>query len=284
MSQVPARALDHPQIAVHDVAKAMDTYGRLGFTLAPRMFHSFGTSNCLITFDEDYLELLGDFDNLAPEWRGRFALLAAGEGLAHLGLFSDDAEADHAGFVAAGAKPRPLQTFTRPVPLPDGAEDLVRCSVTGVARDAYPGMVLFACHQHRPDLIWRPEWQNHPNTAFGVAGVTYASTDPSRHRDYLELMIGPGATRLEGETLRVDTGREGFIEVIPPAAMQGRFGAAAHVPAEDDVGVAVRLRVRDLTALIAILKQGEAPFFTPNPGLVTIPAGAAHGVILEFVA
>lgn len=278
------RALDHPQIAVHDVAKAMETYGRLGFALAPRMFHSFGTSNCLITFDEDYLELLGDFDNLGPEWRGRFAPLAAGEGLAHLGLFSDDAEADHAGFVAAGAQPRPLQTFTRPVPLPDGAEDLVRCSVTGVARDAYPGMVLFACHQHRPDLIWRPEWQSHPNTAYGVAGVTYASTDPARHRDYLELMIGAGATRFRDEALLVDTSRGGFIEVIRSAALKDRFGAAMHDPAEDDVGVAVRLRVRDLAALIAILEQGNTPFFTPNAGLVTVPARAAHGVILEFVA
>lgn len=282
----PGRAIDHPQIAVSDVTGAMADYARLGFTLSPRMRHSFGTSNCLIVFGQDYMELIGDFANVSdPSWRARMAPLEAHPGLAHLGLYSADAEADLADYVARGGVPNAVDTFTRPVPLADGGEDLVRCSVCGVVRPDEPGIILFACQQHRPDLIWLPELQGHANTAQGVASVTYVADEPARHRAYFELMVGRGCTRLEGDDLVVATGRAGAIEVLTPDTLEVRFqGEVRRDPDAGDHGVSVRLRVADLARTRAVLEAGRVPHRGVGEDLIRVPAASARGIVLEFAS
>ena len=52
--------LDHTVINVKvdmDAAKAL--FGKLGFTLTPRGYHSHGSMNHLMMFGTDYLELIG---------------------------------------------------------------------------------------------------------------------------------------------------------------------------------------------------------------------------------
>jgi hypothetical protein len=279
-----ARAIDHPQIAVEDVAAAMADYRRLGFTLSPQMRHSFGTSNCLIVFRQDYMELIGDFGQVTdPAWRARLDPLARRPGMAHLGLYSTDADADRRDYLARGGQPNAVDTFTRPVPLPGGGEDLVRCSVCGVVRPGYSGIILFACHQHRPDLVWFPELQAHANTAQAVTAITYGAVRPAAHQDYFELMVGPGSTALEGEDLIVATGRGGRIEVLTPAGLAARFGDDAAGMAIDDHGVAVRIRVASLAAAEAVLVANGVPH-TRAAGALRVPPSAARGVVLEFVS
>ena len=41
------------------------------------------------------------------------------------------------------------------------------------------GRVYFCEHQ-TPDLVWRPEWQRHPNGACAIARVVVATADPQR--------------------------------------------------------------------------------------------------------
>lgn len=56
---VETRSIDHLIIMSRDLDHAEETYRRLGFCIAPRMFHPFGTANNLIMFQANFLELLG---------------------------------------------------------------------------------------------------------------------------------------------------------------------------------------------------------------------------------
>src|SRR5208282_11857 len=57
------RGIDHPVIAIRDMAQGRRTYERLGFTVPPRGSHlEWGTGNWCIMFARDYLELRGVVD------------------------------------------------------------------------------------------------------------------------------------------------------------------------------------------------------------------------------
>jgi len=282
---MPARALDHPQIAVSDLDLAAEAYRRMGFTLAPRMTHSFGTSNHLIMVGQEYLELIGGFSRIQDvELRNMMSPAGGHEGLLSLALFSEDIPADMADYAARGAVTPTARTFSRPVPLPGGGEATLSFTGCGIVNTAAPRMQIFACHQHNPDLVWKPEWMTHANGAHCVAAVVYVADDPSRHAAYLELMVGQGSVREVGGMLQVDTGRAGRIEVITPAMLDRRFPAGAAQRHEDigDHGVGVRVRVVDLTRSAAVLRAAGVPFFEA-PGALTVPAANACGVVLEFV-
>src|SRR5580704_18718138 len=64
-------------------------------------------------------------------------------------------------------------------------------TLDGVARDARfrttrldPAQVamgrVYFCEHQTPDLVWRPEWQTHPNGACAIARVVVATADPQR--------------------------------------------------------------------------------------------------------
>ena len=50
--------IDHPLVAVNDLNKAIETYRRLGFLIAPPGQHPWGTSTALALFHHQILELV----------------------------------------------------------------------------------------------------------------------------------------------------------------------------------------------------------------------------------
>jgi catechol 2,3-dioxygenase-like lactoylglutathione lyase family enzyme len=104
--------IDHLMICVPDLARATDTYRRLGFNVQPGGVHpGKGTHNAIMLNDEDYLELLAIHDaaedRAAEEKAGRFrrdraAFIAAGGGIRYVVLQSDDLAADAAAMRARG--------------------------------------------------------------------------------------------------------------------------------------------------------------------------------------
>ena len=280
------RSVDHQQIRVHDVAGAIADFERLGFTLTSRMYHSFGTSNALIMFAADYLELIGDFDKVTdPVWLRAFEASSRHEGLAALAVASRDIEADWLEFKEAGLHPSKPQTFTRPVPLADGRVDLVTCSICAVPRPQTPGMALFACHQHRPDLLWCPEWQGHSNTALGIASVVFVSDHPHEHSRYFNALFGTGRVARLDRTLRIETG-SCEISVLPRDQVRERFAGLDLDPAvmSSDIGVALTVRVGSIDVATEVLRTNAVPFIHDANGLVRVPPEFARGVILELSA
>jgi catechol 2,3-dioxygenase-like lactoylglutathione lyase family enzyme len=164
--------IDHLVVLVRDLDRARDSYQRLGFRTTPRGTHSahMGTGNYLMMLERDYIELLGV---MAPtpnnaEWRTR--LDGEGEGLAAMALATDDHMAAHASLAARGLSPLPPLEFSRPVEI-DGQMRDAAFAVIRLPTGRTP-LGLFVCGHKTRELVWRKEWQSHPNTATRIVSIT----------------------------------------------------------------------------------------------------------------
>ena len=241
--------LDHAVILVKDLDRASETYARMGFTLAPRGFHSLGSQNHCIMFGSDYLELMA-LPPAPPAAFQYFAdFLAKGEGVGALALATDDAKAAHADFTRAGIAAEAPLALSRPVA--DLGE--ARFTLVQLPPALTPGFRSFVCEHHTRELVWRPELQQHALGAMAIDSVVVATGDPDA---YGALLGGVP------------------VSFTRTAVSKTRRGEAA-------VG-ALRIRVRDKQLAAASLKQGGFPFVTLKSGSLVVAPDDAHGVMLVF--
>ena len=171
------RGLDHIVHAVRDLEGAAELYRRLGFTVGARNRHSWGTHNHLVQLPgffhrtahrggagklgcDGFSKLFGRFNQSFPVEPGRTVAVDSESG---------DAMADAATFHSAGVAVSDVMRFEREGKRPDGAPVKVAFSLA-FARDAGAPAIGFAvCQQHFPENFWNPAFQQHPNTATGIA-------------------------------------------------------------------------------------------------------------------
>jgi hypothetical protein len=88
-----------------------------------------------------------------------------------------------------------------------------------------PDIGLFSILQHNPENFWNPAFQQHPNSAEGVAGVVVVTDRPEQHQQFFEKFSGARAV-VHSDGFAIATLR-GTIEVVTPAAFLQRFGVKA---------------------------------------------------------
>jgi catechol 2,3-dioxygenase-like lactoylglutathione lyase family enzyme len=275
---LPSPVLDHVVIDVRDrMDEAARTFAGLGFALTPRGHHTLGSMNHLAMFRADYLELLGFGEGGAS----RPELAPFPIGLNGLVFKTDDADVVHAHALNAGLPILPVQAFSRPVELAGARQDArfrtTRLDPTRIAM----GRVYF-CEHRTPGLVWRPEWQSHPNGARAIARVIVATADPRRTGSLFGALFGLEAVA-EREGKNVVSAGAAQVELTTPGAIAEEFGGAAADPAG---------RVEYLAALeLAVSSLADtAERLRPVPGLrleprrVVVPAGAAFNTTIAFSA
>ena len=280
--------LDHVIVGVRDLEAARAAWQRLGFTVTPRGRHiGWGTGNYCVMFAHDYVELLGIVD-AELYTHGLDAFLARREGLLGLALATPDADAAQAEFLAAGVSCDPPRDLARILELPEG-------EVRPAFRNVYPNdsgasgesdaegagkpfaVSAFACQHLTPDLVRRPEWLRHANTATGIRILTGSATNLSPAAWTYRALFGDAAVLAEPEALTVNLGRNAL-----------HLGRVDPVTGADDptglLGMAVR--VADLDAAAAVLRDKGVDFRredgSDGPSLDIAP-GSATGVALSFV-
>ena len=218
---LPSPVLDHVVIDVRDrMDEAARAFAALGFQLTPRGYHTLGSMNHLAMFATDYLELLGFGEGGA----GRPELAPFPIGLNGLVFKTEDADVVHAHALAAGLPILPVQSFSRPVEL-DGAHADARFRTTRLD----PGRIamgrVYFCEHRTPELVWRPEWQSHPNGARAISRVIVATGDPRRTASLFRALFGPDAVaeREAGCLVRAGAAQ---VELTVPGAIAGEFGDA----------------------------------------------------------
>jgi len=166
--------LDHAVVLVEDLAAAAEGFETLGFTVLPESRHSaeMGTANRCIILGRTYLELLGVVAPTERNARWR-ALMAGGPGLYGLALRSRTLKAERAALEAAGLPIGPTLSFSRAE-----ATGELRFSVARLEAAATPGLQLFFCCHHTPELLWQADRQRHVNGARELSGVTLAVAEP----------------------------------------------------------------------------------------------------------
>jgi len=282
------RGLDHIVHAVRDLEGAAELYRRLGFTVGARNRHSWGTHNHLVQLPGFFIELL---TVVAPEKLGsdgfsklfgRFnqSFLSNQEGLSLLLLESGDATADAETFHSAGVAASEVMKFEREGKRPDGAPVKVAFSLV-FARDAGAPAVGFAvCQQHFPENFWNPAFQQHPNTARGIAGIVLVAENPTDHHIFLSTFTGVRDLHATSSGVSAATPR-GDIKVMDPAAFRGYFGTDPPDISQGARLAALQFHVRDRGALRAALGAGGIAFSVRMDATIVAPQ-TAMGATLVF--
>ena len=267
--------LDHVVIDVRDrVDEAMRCFQSLGFRLTPRGRHTLGSVNHLAMFATDYLELLGFAgDAIRPEIM-RFPV-----GLNGLVFKTGNADSVRAQAAAAGLPILPVQSFSRPVALDGVARDArFRTTRLDPAQVAM-GRVYFCEHQ-TPDLVWRPEWQTHPNGACAIARVVVATADPQRTARLFRGLFGDEIVA-DRDGAQIIAAGAAQVELSTPDAVAAEFGeTAAEAAGRTEHMAALGIRVRSLHEAGQCLRS--VPGLHVEPHRLVVPAGAAFNTAIAF--
>jgi hypothetical protein len=275
---LPPPVLDHVVIDVRDrMDEAAQVFAGLGFQLTPRGHHTLGSMNHLAMFVTDYLELLG----FGAGGGNRPELAAFPVGLNGLVFKTADADQVHAHAAAAGLPILPVQAFSRPVEL-DGARHDARFRTTRLDPAKIAMGRVYFCEHSTPELVWRPEWQAHPNGARAIARVVVATPDPRRTALLFDALFGGAAVSEQDGKSVVDAGAA-RVELAAPAAVAAEFGDAAAEPSgRGEYLAALELRTHSLAGTIARL--GAVPGLRREPHRVVVPAASAFNTTLVFSA
>lgn len=226
--------LDHPLVAVKDLAATRTIYKALGFQLSPQGQHPWGTATSFILFHHQLLELvsIGDPSLLDGYAAGDFLFgrhienqLNKCEGVALTALYTADADKTEAILAGQYINCEGTIEFGRDVIRPDGIPDRTCTTLKVFPNNTLPRLSIFACQQHRRDLLEFPELMEHPNGAHGIDAVTVLcnSNDRVTTIDWLSRLhntdpvdTAPGETTIETAN--------GCWRVCDLKAIERRFG------------------------------------------------------------
>jgi hypothetical protein len=249
-------ALDHLVIDVGDnLDQAAATYRALGFQLTERGYHTLGSANHLAMFETNYIELLAARQSGGPI---RSELAGFPPGLNGLVLATDDADAQYNDLRERGVAVRAPESFSRPVTLADGVTHDARFRTTHLGRSAVPFGRLYFCQHDTRDLVWRPEWQRHPNGAREITGVLISAPDPEQVAALFQRMFGTEPAEIGGGSLRVFAGQVAIDIARHPEL-------AAEAKGRDVFLAAIRLRVASLRQAAETLGARQRRLSAPLP-------------------
>lgn len=178
--------VDHPLLATHDIDALRNKLVTLGFTMTDVGKHPWGTSTSLAMFNGCLLEIMGVYDDSlidtlpAGEFRfGRhvYEHLKVREGVALTALHSTNSIVDAQTATDAGFNVAGHLEFGRDVTLPDGTKDRTKTTLALMPNKTFPRLSFFLCQQHRPELIYVPQWLAHPNKVNGIRGICIVAQD-----------------------------------------------------------------------------------------------------------
>lgn len=273
--------IDHVVITVSDqLDQANSQYQKLGFTTTPRGHHSLGTSNNLAIFTTTYLELLG----FEPQNAGKVdKSWCFADGLTGLVFKTKDANKLYQQLVSQGIKVEGdgPKSFFRPVELNDGTKPEARFKTVRLDPSYTPNGQIFFCDQLTPELVWRKEWQTHPNGVININQVIIEAQKPRSSINLLEKTF-PSANIIEidgGVRLKAE---DKFIDYLTPNAIQHLFGSSVSKANNDqDRKVALGFTTKSLAQTQQALENGEVKYNLQNDTII-VPASETYGVVMIF--
>jgi catechol 2,3-dioxygenase-like lactoylglutathione lyase family enzyme len=274
--------LDHVVVDARDrMDEAARVYRSLGFQLTERSRHTLGSVNHLAVFESDYLELLGFEPGPGPV---RPDIAAFPVGMNGLVFSTDQPDALWEALRERGVPVQEPQSFSRPVNLSEGITQDAKFRVVRLpVGTASFGRVYF-CHHLTPELVWRDEWQQHPNGARGVARIVIAARDPTVSAEILARMFGPDSVQAGADGAWSLAAGPVQVVLVTRQELSRRLGDCAPEPAgRADYTAALTIRTASLSQAAQALEAGEVRRAQIEPHRILIPAADAMNVALEFV-
>ena len=141
------------------------------------------------------------------------------------------------------------------------------------------GRVYFCEHQ-TPDIVWRSEWQTHPNGAYAIARVVVATADPRRTAKLFQGLFGHEALseRREGQIIAAGAAQ---VELSTPDGVAAEFGGTAAEAADrSEYMAALGIRVRSLPEAGKYLRAISG--LRVEPDRLVVPADAGFNTTIAF--
>lgn len=285
MPSITRCQLDHAVISVRDrMDEAAAMFTRIGFTLTDRGFHSTGSTNHLMVFERDYLELIG-FP--PPGQPIRSDLVHVPIGLDGLVLQAADARGIHEALVARGFPASEPQNLARKVILPGSTiEEEARFTTVRLPRGALQGGRIYYCRHETPHLIWHAPLQSHANGATGIASFTIAVPDPASEIARYESVLDARATIRADGSACISLGHA-RLELVTPCALQASLGILACDPIDHDGGsrdaymAMLTIKVRDIAGTRDMLHRSGVSMARLGKHLI-VPAAQAMNCTIAF--
>jgi hypothetical protein len=275
--------IDHAIVGVRRLDAAAESWRRLGFTLSPRGRHyGWGTANYCVMFARDYIELLGIVDP-AQFTNNLDRFLAVREGLLGVAFATADAGAARAALAARGVAISGPHDLARAIESEPGREARLEFALARPEPQEAPALNAFLVEHRTPQLLRRPEWLVHANTARRIAAMTVVVENPPALAGAYERLLGAGATTLTDDTLAVHTG--------DAAIVFARSDDLSLLHPELDIPdlappylYAMRLAVDDLAATRRVLRDAGIATHGAREEIAIVAPADASGVALEFVS
>ncbi|HEV2652630.1 MAG TPA: VOC family protein [Rhizomicrobium sp.] len=287
--------IDHPLIAVRDIDRVRKRYAELGFTMTAVGKHPWGTSTALAMFDQCLLELMGIYDESlldeipAGDFRfGRtvYDHLNEREGISLLALHSEDAAADVETVAKRGIVSQGTISFGRDVVLPDGRPDRTATTLKILNDPKLPRLSNFLCQQHRPELIYVPQWLSHANGANGISQVTIlvAHKDQAAVRSRFSGLYGTDALFESPGGFGARTGNGNFV-VADRSAIEKMYGDLTESLRADEgpYCVAIHVTVASMDRFVPFLDGAGANYRRDGMEVRLTDAEPYGNVFLAFV-
>ena len=284
--------IDHPLVATHDIDALRARLIAMGFNMTSIGKHPWGMSTSLAMFEGCLLEIMGVYDDTlldeVPAGGFRFGRhvyehLQQREGVALSALHSTDSVADAKRAQDVGLHVAGHLEFGRDVTLPDGTEGRTKTTLALMPNAQFPRLSFFLCQQHRPDLIYVPEWLEHPNTVNGICGVTIVA-DGMHHADLkcqFTGLYGEGTALCD--CLEFQTAN-GVLRVLRKADFERDIGPLTKdIQTEQQPSIAAMdFSLDDLTALETYLDQAGVEYKPIENGLVLDKVTQTANTLFRF--
>jgi catechol 2,3-dioxygenase-like lactoylglutathione lyase family enzyme len=279
--------LDHVLIAVRDLSVTKDTFEKLGFKVTPEGRHpGRGTSNRLIVFGPEYLELISVHDPTGDLFRPNLVpFLEAREGLFIFCMGTSD----------VWGRVRDIRSKSIQVADPvqgsrQAADGSTAYSWTQaeMAPSETPGsQTFFIQHDHTVEERYTepPNPTNHPNSVNGIFSLTLAvlnaETAARRWMDIFGLEQVPQAQTVDESTkkirLRFENSYLDFVEPLIDGALTDfltTYGEGAYE---------ITFRCKDLDATQSLIETNDVLGLKRHVEFLAVPAESARGVRMTFV-
>jgi len=287
---VTQRGLDHFVLAVRDLSAAEQRFQALGFTTTPRARHPWGTENVLVQMHGCFIELLGIAPgvDIAPPAPGEFSFghfnqdyLREQQGLSMLVFSSLDADADRRHWLQQELSTYATFDFSRTATLPDGQQVPVAFSLAFVSHSEMPRAAWFVCQQHYPQNFWKPDFQQHANSALCVDAVTLAAADPGRYGVFLSALFAQGQLRTHAGELELILPR-GRVRVVSPSVLESVSpGIESRVLQHGPVFAAIEVKVSNLEKVVGHMQCAQISHREVN-GRIEVQPADLFGLVLMF--
>lgn len=224
------KALDHFVHTINNFEKAVGTIKNLGFNVLPKAQHlELGSANCVIQFNKTYYELVdlsNGLDWLVAPYQQR---MEYGEGLTHVSLNSANLEEDRAHLSLAGLHPDEIISARRKILMPDGTENETDSDCFYVWRKDNPYLSLFVSIHKKPETIFIPEYQEHPNGVLDIKKIVFHTTLLEADKAYFKTHYGKEPDILDEEGFAMVGARGDISEVLTTSKFKREYGQLAHI-------------------------------------------------------